>query len=143
VKISVSRKSFLSLESVAMTDIVMNLFIFFFISFSLLYTFNTQRESKIEVKLPQGQVTENSQGQKGPLVVSVSSGNEIYIQKTRVLPAALKKELQSRAHLAREEGLLVRADKVASVETLVQVLDTAKQAGIAKLGVAIEQAKTQ
>ena len=31
MKVQASKKSFLSLESVAMTDIVMNLFIFFFL----------------------------------------------------------------------------------------------------------------
>ena len=35
-----------------MTDIVLNLFIFFFISFSLLYTFNPERLAKVPVKPP-------------------------------------------------------------------------------------------
>ncbi|OGW83220.1 MAG: hypothetical protein A3C47_01975 [Omnitrophica bacterium RIFCSPHIGHO2_02_FULL_51_18] len=138
MKIKPSSKSFLSLESFAMTDIVMNLFIFFFISFSLLYTFNPHKESKIEVKLPEGKASEGA-GAEGPLVVSVTQGNEIYIGKTRVLSTALKKELQLRAKLAKSAGVLVRADKLASVDTLVKVLDASKQAGIQKLGVAIEQ----
>lgn len=138
MKITSSRKSFLSLESVAMTDIVLNLFIFFFISFSLLYTFNPRRESNIEVKLPQGAASSASDAGT-PLLVSITSGNEIYIGKTRVLSAKLKNELKNRAKDLQGEGLLVRADKLASVDTLVKVLDTAKQAGIQKLGVAIEQ----
>ena len=140
MKIKTSQKSFLSLESVAMTDIVMNLFIFFFISFSLLYTFNPHKEAKIEVKLPEGQAKEEPRGD-APVVVSVTSGNEIYIGKKRVLPEALKGELASRAKSAKRSGVLVRADKLASVDYLVKVLDSAKQAGIEKLGVAIEQGK--
>ncbi|MGH7198442.1 MAG: ExbD/TolR family protein [Candidatus Omnitrophota bacterium] len=138
MKVKTSRKSFLSLESVAMTDIVMNLFIFFFISFSLLYTFNPKRESKIEVKLPRGQASAEAKADS-PLEVSVTSGNEIFIGKTRVPPQKLKQELVSRAKLSKPSGLLVRADKSASVDTLVQVLDSAKQAGLEKLGVAIER----
>lgn len=138
MKVRPSSKSFLTLESVAMTDIVMNLFIFFFISFSLIYTFNPNRESKIEVKLPEGKVAGDSKPD-GPLVVTVTKGNEIYIGKTRILSASLKKELESRAPEAKSAGVLVRADKSASVDTLVKVLDASKQAGLQKLGVAVEQ----
>lgn len=138
MKVQTSRKSFLSLESVAMTDIVMNLFIFFFISFSLLYTFNPKKESKIEVKLPQGTAPERAKADS-PLEVSVTAGNEIFIGKTRIAPKKLKQELISRAKLSKPSGVLVRADKTASVDTLVKVLDSAKQAGLEKLGVAIER----
>ena len=138
MQIKSSKKSFLSIESVAMTDIVMNLFIFFFISFSLLYTFNANRESKIEVKLPEGTAQEDSKGD-APLVIYVNSGNEIYIDKVRVTPQSLKTELAARYKLSKFSGALVRADKLASVDYLVKVLDSAKQAGIQKLGVAIEQ----
>lgn len=137
MKIQTSRKSFLTLESVAMTDIVMNLFIFFFISFSLLYTFNPHKESKIEVKLPQG-VSQEAKGDT-PLIVSVTSGNEIYIDKVRVLPDRLKQEMTSRSKRGTYSGVLVRADKQSSVDYLVRVLDAAKNAGIQRLGVAIEQ----
>lgn len=121
-----------------MTDIVMNLFIFFFISFSLLYTFNPKKEAKIEVKLPQGAPAAEAKADS-PLEVSVTSGNEIFIGKTRIPPKKLKQELASRAKLSKPSGLLVRADKTASVDTLVKVLDAAKQAGLEKLGVAIER----
>ena len=53
MKISGRRTYLVSLESVAMTDIIMNMFIFFFISFSLLYTFSPYRVKKLEVKLPE------------------------------------------------------------------------------------------
>ena len=137
MKIKPSKKSFISLESVAMTDIVLNMFIFFFISFSLLYTFNPNKESEIEVKLPEGTVEET----KGdaPLVVTITSGNEIYIGKTRILPDTLKKELSSRSQSAKQYGVLIKSDKSASVDYLVKVLDAAKQTGIQKLGVAIQQ----
>ena len=123
-----------------MTDIVMNLFIFFFISFSLLYTFNPNRESKIEVKLPEGAVSSAPKGES-PLVVTVTSGNEIYIGKTRIKPAKLINELATHSRSKQYSGVLVRADKTASVDYLVKVLDAAKQAGVQKLGVAIDQAE--
>ncbi len=138
MNIQTSKKSFLTLESVAMTDIVMNLFIFFFISFSLLYTFNPHQESKIEVKLPQGEPHQEEAKGDRPLIVSVTSGNEIYIDKIRVLPDRLKQEMTSRSKRGAYSGVLVRADKQSSVDYLVRVLDAAKNAGIQRLGVAIE-----
>ena len=140
MKVQVTRKTFLSLESVAMTDIVMNLFIFFFISFSLLYTFNPEKdkESKIEVKLPEGQTKQESQG-AAPLVVTITSGNEIYVGNKRVLPDKLKEALASIKADAKSAGILVKSDKSASVDYLIKALDAAKQAGIQKLGVAIRQ----
>lgn len=53
MKISGKRDYMISMESVAMTDIVLNMFIFFFISFSLLYTFNPMK--KLDVKLPKAE----------------------------------------------------------------------------------------
>ncbi len=140
MKVTVSKKSFLSLESVAMTDIVMNLFIFFFISFSLLYTFNPNqdKESKIEVKLPEGQAKQEAKGPT-PVVVSITSGNEIYVDGERVLPENLKKNLQAKPAKEKAAGILVKSDKAASVDYLVKALDAAKSAGIQKLGVAIRQ----
>lgn len=138
MKVRTTRKAFLSLESVAMTDIVMNLFIFFFVSFSLLYTFNPHKESKIEIKLPQGATTQEPDA-KEPLTVTITSGNEIFVGSRRIQAAALKKEMAGVAKTHLESGILVRSDKAASVEQLVKVLDAAKQAGIHKLGVAIER----
>jgi biopolymer transport protein ExbD len=121
-----------------MTDIVMNLFIFFFISFSLLYTFNPKKEAKIEVKLPEGSAKHAQKGET-PLVVTITQGNEVFFGKFRILPSRLKKEFESRAYLARESGVVVRADKTSSVDMLVKVLDAAKQSGLDKLGVAVEE----
>ncbi|MBI3252837.1 MAG: biopolymer transporter ExbD [Candidatus Omnitrophica bacterium] len=137
MKVTTSRKSLLSLESVAMTDIVMNLFVFFFISFSLLYTFNPHKESKIDVKLPRGAARDEAKG-PSPLVVSLTSGNEIFIGKALVTADHLKKELAARSGEFKETGILVQSDKQASVDYLVRILDAAKQCGIQKLGVAVE-----
>ncbi len=140
MKVQVSKKSFLTLESVAMTDIVMNLFIFFFISFSLLYTFNPNKESKIQVKLPEGAMRE-AEGSTPPLVVTITAGNEVFIGNNRVFLDRLKKELSARPAAEKQAGILVKSDRSASVEYLVKALDAAKQSGIQKLGVAIQQEK--
>ncbi len=134
------RKSNLSLESVAMTDIILNMFIFFFISFSLLYTFNKFKESKIKISLPKG-VTEVQPQGESPLIVSINSNNEIFIGDDKVSPDSLLKALSSFSQTAKQKGLKVNADKHAAVDNLVKVMDAATQAGINKLGVSIELEK--
>jgi biopolymer transport protein ExbD len=125
-----------------MTDIMMNMFIFFFISFSLLYTFNPFNESKIKVNLPKGITNVQNKGES-PLIVSVTSNNEIYIGPNKISQLSLVKELSSYSKTAKQNGLIVKADKRASVDYFVKVLDAAKQAGIDKLGVSIELQKKE
>ncbi|MBN2160622.1 MAG: biopolymer transporter ExbD [Spirochaetes bacterium] len=137
MKIRTRVKSGISLESVALTDIIMNLFIFFFISFSLLYTFSPHQESKINVNLPKGLTRTQLMGER-PLIVTVSSKNEIYLGGELVDEKSLAAALSKRAGEAKENGVIVKADKRASVDFFVRVLDATKQAGINKVSVAIE-----
>jgi biopolymer transport protein ExbD len=132
----------ISLESVAMTDIVMNMFIFFFVSFSLLYTFNPHQESKIKVNLPKGMTMAQLKGDN-PLVVTVTAKNEIYISNTLVTERALNERMAGYAKDYKDKGVIVKADRQASVDYFVKVLDAAKTAGIGKVSVSIELKKNE
>jgi len=140
MKITPTSKFLVSLESAALTDIIMNLFIFFFISFSLLYTFNQHKQSDIKVNLPKG-TTDMAQF-KGPVIVSITKDNVIYFNSEKIELKNLNDHLLKNLQKTMEEGLVIKSDKEASVDTLVKVLDTSKAAGINKLGIAIEVPKT-
>lgn len=142
MKILPKNKPALSLESVAMTDIVMNMFIFFFVSFSLLYTFNPHQESKIKVNLPKGMTTAQLKGDN-PLVVTVTEKNEIYIGNALVTEKALNERMAGYAKDYKDKGVIVKADRQASVDYFVKVLDAAKLAGIGKISVSIELKKNE
>ena len=137
MKIKSSHKPFLSLESVALSDIIMNLFIFFFTSFSLLYTFNPYQESKIKVSLPKG-ATNVQERDEGSIIVTVTAKNDIYIGNTLIPRESILNELKKYGKDAKKKSVVVKADRQASVDYFVKVLDAAKQAGIDKLGVSIE-----
>ncbi|MCL1864954.1 MAG: biopolymer transporter ExbD [Spirochaetes bacterium] len=139
MKIVTTNKRLVSLESAALTDIIMNLFIFFFISFSLLYTFNTNKQSEIKVNIPKG--TANIEQFKGPVTVSITKDNSIYFNSEKIELKDLTKNLSKDIEKTKEAGLVIMSDKEASVDTLVKVLDTSKAAGISKLGIAIETIK--
>jgi len=139
MKIAPANKLLLSLESAALTDIIMNLFIFFFISFSLLYTFNPNQQSEIKVNLPKG--TADIEQYKGPVIVSITKENLIYFNSEKIELKDLTRNLSKDIERTKEAGLVIMSDKEASVDSLVKVLDTAKAAGITKLGIAIELIK--
>jgi len=138
IKVKTRRDFILTLESIALTDIIMNIFIFFFTAFSLVYTFNPARESRVVVKLPQADI-KAPVDQKEPIVVTINSRNEVFLNnKTKTL-RDLKTELQSLMASNRNRPVIVRADKSVVFDRVVQVLDAAKNAGVDRLGIAIEE----
>ena len=127
-----------SLESVAITDIILNMFIFFFTSFSLVYTFNPTRESRIFIKLPQADI-KAPVDQKEPIVVTINSRNEVFLNNRQKSLKDLKTELQSLIAFNKMRPVIVRADKSVVFDRVVQVLDVAKNSGVDRLGIAIEE----
>jgi len=137
MKIKRSFKPPLSLESVAMADIIMNLFIFFFISFSILYTFNPYGESKIKINLPKGTTMVNTTADS-PIIISINSENEIFISDKKILSDQIAAELAVISDKAKQNGIIIKADKLSLVDFFVRVLDAAKESGIDKVGISIE-----
>ena len=108
----------------------------------MLYTFNIFKESKIKVNLPKGVTNVQSKGES-PIIVTVNFKNEIFIGENKISSELLVKELTSLSQTAKQNGLIVKSDKLASVDYFVKVLDAAKQAGIDKVGVSIELKKKE
>jgi biopolymer transport protein ExbD len=138
MKIKTHRDSVVTLESIAFTDIILNIFIFFFTAFSLVYTFNPMRESRIIVKLPQADV-KAPVDQKEPIIVTINSRNEIFLNNRPKTLRDLRKELQSLIAFSKMRPVIVRADKSVIFDRVVQVMDVAKNAGVERLGIAIEE----
>ncbi len=138
MKIKTHRDSIVSLESVAITDIILNMFIFFFTSFSLVYTFNPTRESRILVKLPQADI-KAPVDQKEPLIVTINSRNEVFLNNRQKSLKDLKTELQSLISFNKMRPVIVRADKSVVFDRVVQILDVAKNSGVERLGIAVEE----
>ena len=138
MKIKTHRDSVVTLESIALTDIILNIFIFFFTAFSLVYTFNPMRESRIIVKLPQADVKAPAD-QKEPIIVTINSRNEVFLNNRPKTLRDLKTELQSLIAFSKMRPVIVRADKNVIFDRVVQVMDVANNAGVERLGIAIEE----
>lgn len=135
IRIASTRNYIISLESVAMTDIVLNMFIFFFISFSLIYTFNPDRTSKVEVNLPTSKSIVSMQGEEKTILTLTREG-KVYLGADRIDMKSLKGTLKARLAQERSFGLVLRVDRLARFNNVVNVLDVINELGIAHVSVA-------
>ncbi|MCX7927398.1 MAG: biopolymer transporter ExbD [Candidatus Omnitrophica bacterium] len=132
----IPRYNYLSgLESIAMTDIILNMFIFFFISFSLLYTFNPHRIQKLDVKLPKASQT-TTIGEQEQINITLNNEGLIFVGEDLVSLKELKGIVSTKLRNNPELIVILRADRLVSFNKIVGVLDTLTELGITNLHIA-------
>lgn len=119
-------RSHISLDSIALTDIVMNLFLFFFITFSLIATFGQDKLSPLKVDLPA--VTNGSLDlvRDEHEIMLTRKGNLLW-DNAPIETSGLAKML--RDEKIRKERVILKSDKHASVQSLVEVLEVVRDSG--------------
>ena len=125
----------IALESVAMTDIVLNMFIFFFISFSLIYTFNPSKVSKIDVRLPKTSSAVSLKGSE-KTILSITKSGEYYLGEDKIAPKALKASLEAKLKKDPGYNLLLNVDALARFGSVSAALDVINELGIQRVSVA-------
>ena len=136
MKIKPSPRSFLTLESVAMTDIVMNLFIFFFVSFSLLYTFSADRLSRLDVTLPKAVTGDGAS--EGVVTVTITRQGTCYLEERAVPEGRLKSTLGELVKRRPGSSFLVKADESAPCRALVAVFDAGRAVNVKRMSFAVQ-----
>lgn len=124
-----------ALESVAMTDIVMNMFIFFFISFSLIYTFSPTRISKIEVSLPKASSAVSLEGSE-KTVLAINKKGEYFINDERIKDADLKNALRAKIRDNPSLSILLKVDRESKFDDVARALDAIHELDIQRVSVA-------
>jgi biopolymer transport protein ExbD len=127
-------KILFSMESVAITDIIMNMFIFFFITFSFLATFNKAKEGQVDVSLPKATSASPPIARKS-LSVSLTKDGGLFLDDTPVSLEQLKIRVQTEKSQDTELTLVVRADKEVQHGRVVEVMDVARKEGLNKLAI--------
>lgn len=133
-----TRAYLLTPESIALTDMVLNMFIFFFVSFSLLYTFSPERLARLEVTLPKAST---GQGSGATVVVVTITRDGRFFLGDRALPEG--RLLEAFKDLADRRGgtpILVRADEAAPCRALIAVFDAGRAAGVTRMSFAVQPA---
>jgi len=135
MKISGKRNYMVNLESVAMTDIVLNMFIFFFISFSLLYTFSPNRVQKLDVKLPEAKNTAPITD-KNQVDITITDKGDLYLDKELVTHRLFKEKMSLIHKNNPNVSVILHSDKTVQFKEVVKVLDALSELGVKNLNIA-------
>jgi biopolymer transport protein ExbD len=130
-------------ETFALTDIILNLFIFFFITFSLVYIPKSQQtEAAVSIELPRAGRGE-ARPARGPLLVSLKADetDTVYIGEEAVPAADLAERIRALPPDRLAQGAVLRCDRTVSIERTLQTLAILSEAGIRDVSVAAEPAQ--
>jgi len=111
-----------------MLDVVFIMLIFFIVTASFI------KEAGIEVRRPEAEQAEAKK--KANMLVAISPNNEIWIDRKETDPRAVQAVLERMKAENPAGSLVIQADKEAYTETLVLVMDAARQAKIERVSIA-------
>lgn len=110
-----------------MLDVVFIMLIFFIVTASFI------KEAGVDVKRPEA-VTANKKDNAN-ILIAITSGNEIWIDRKPSDASALRSVIE-RLHAENPKGtVVIQADQDSNHETLVQVMDAARLAGVANVAI--------
>ena len=113
-----------------MLDVVFIMLIFFIVTASFV------KESGLDVNRPDAPTSVKKENAN--ILVAIGASNEIWINRRRIDPRAVRANIE-RMHAENPEGaVIIQADKKAFTETLVLVMDSARQAGVFNVSIAAE-----
>ncbi len=110
-----------------MLDVVFIMLIFFIVTASFI------KEAGIDVRRPEASQAEPKK--KANILVAISPNNEIWIDRKNIDPRAVQSTFERLLAENPEGSVVIQADKDAYTETVVQVMDAARQAKISRISI--------
>ena len=111
-----------------MLDVVFIMLIFFIVTATFV------KEPGVEVNRPEAVTA--IVPPKGSILIAINPKNEIWIDRKRVEARGVRSVIERLAAESPEGGIIIQADGKASNETLIAVLDAAKEAGVLDVAIA-------
>jgi len=124
------------LKPKALIDITSLIDLAFLLVFFFMVTSTIGRESSITIQLPKALQTAESK--KENIIVSVNKDNHIFIGDAEVTKENFISALKQKKDNFESWDVLIRGDRKANYETIVFVMDSLNQAGIAGFSIATE-----
>lgn len=112
------------IDVTSLIDLVFLLVAFFMVTSSL------GSESSITVHLPKA--VQSGEHEYGATIVSITEKNEIYINDKKIQNDQLLDEFKQRKEKLKDASIVIRGDRSANYETIVNVMDNLNRAGIPK-----------
>ncbi|HLB25746.1 MAG TPA: biopolymer transporter ExbD [Nitrospirota bacterium] len=116
-----------------LTDVVMVLLVIFMVTTPLMMN------EALKIKLPTAATSEPQVEQT--TTITVTPGNQIFLNKAQVSLDDLKGLLVSRMATSPDKTVVIKADTTIMHGTVVKILDIAKESGALKLAIATEHEK--
>jgi biopolymer transport protein ExbD len=113
-----------------MLDVVFIMLIFFIVTASFV------KEAGIDVDRPDAQTAVRQE--RANILIAISENNEIWIDQRMVDPRALRANIERLRAENPEGSVVIQADKKSVTETLVTVMDAARQAGVYNVSIAAQ-----
>lgn len=132
-----TKKILVNLESIALTDIIMNMFIFFFITFSLIYV-PAMKAKSIKVDLPKAKTGVASEDKSIIIAISKADPQNVFFNDEKIPIDALGNKLKESLQDGKDEPITVKCDKTVYVDNMVRIMDIARTVGASRLNIAIE-----
>jgi biopolymer transport protein ExbD len=112
-----------------MLDVVFIMLIFFIVTASFV------KESGIDVNKPEA--TKPESVEDANILIAIDENSDIWIDRRQIDPRALRANIERLRAEYPEGTVVIQADKRSFNNTLVQVMDASRQAGIYKISLAV------
>jgi biopolymer transport protein ExbD len=114
-----------------MLDVVFIMLIFFIVTSTFV------KESGIDVNRPQAATAVKKA--KANILIAIDAHDNIWIDRRQIDVRSVRPNIE-RLHAENPQGsVVIQADKESRTNTLIQVMDASRQAGVYKVSIAAEQ----
>ena len=120
-----------AIDMTPMLDVVFIMLIFFIVTASFV------KEAGIDVNRPDAATAVKKD--RANILVAISDTGEIWINKRRIDVRAVQANIE-RLHAENPQGtVVIQADKKATTETLIKVMDSVRAAGVYDVSIAAQE----
>ena len=119
------------LDMTPMLDVVFIMLIFFIVTSTFI------KESGIDVNRPQAATAVKKS--KANILIAINENNEIWIDRRQIDIRSVRPNIE-RLHAENPQGsVVIQADKESKTDTLIQVMDASRQAGVYNVSIAAQE----
>ncbi|WP_218312917.1 ExbD/TolR family protein [Alteromonas antoniana] len=120
-----------NIDMTPMLDVVFIMLIFFIVTASFV------KEAGIDVNRPEAATAVKKD--RANILIAISDTGEIWINKRRIDVRAVQANIE-RLHAENPQGtVVIQADKKATTETLIKVMDASRAAGVYDVSIAAQE----
>lgn len=114
-----------------MLDMVFILLIFFIVSTSFV------KEAGIDVSRPSAKTAQTKEN--AHILIAITSNGDVWIQQRQVDLRAVRSNVERLRAESPEGGVVIQADKGSDTNTLIEVMDQVKMAGVDDISIAAKR----